>query len=68
MRLSIREDGDLILLAADPLRVFAVTRQGHVRLPVGVRRWCGTGLPGVNTGDGHGELPRFAGAVVSCSW
>jgi hypothetical protein len=29
MRLSIREDGDLILLAADPLRVFAVTRQGH---------------------------------------
>jgi hypothetical protein len=51
---------------ADPLGVFAVTRQGHVRLPVSVRRWCGTGLPGVNTGDRHGELPRLAGAVVTC--
>jgi hypothetical protein len=40
MRLSIREDRGLVLLAADQRGVFSLTRQGHVRLPVGVRRWC----------------------------
>lgn len=40
LRLSIREDGGLVLLIADPRGVFSLTRQGHVRLPVGVRRWC----------------------------
>jgi hypothetical protein len=42
-RLSIREDRGLILLAADERGVFSLTPQGHVRLPVGVRRWCALG-------------------------
>ena len=40
MRWSLREDRGLVLVAADPRGVFSVTRQGHVRLPVAVRRWC----------------------------
>jgi hypothetical protein len=40
MRLSIREDRGLILLAGDERGVFSLTPQGHIRLPVGVRRWC----------------------------
>ena len=39
-RLSISEDAGLVILTADPRGVFALTRQGHIRLPVGVRRWC----------------------------
>jgi hypothetical protein len=39
-RLSIREAGGLIILAGDPQGVFAVSRQQHLYLPVGVRRWC----------------------------
>jgi hypothetical protein len=39
-RLSIREDGGLVLIAADPRGVFCVTPQGDVRVPVAVRRWC----------------------------
>ena len=38
LRLSIREDAGLVLLVADPRGVFSLTRQGHLRLPVGVRR------------------------------
>ena len=39
-RLSIREDGGLIILVADRHGVFALTRSGNLHLPVGVRRWC----------------------------
>lgn len=42
-RLSIREDSGLIVLVADERGVFAVTGQGHLRLPAGVRRWCALG-------------------------
>lgn len=40
-RLSIRECGGLILISPDERGVFSTTSQGHVRLPVTVRRWCG---------------------------
>lgn len=39
-RVSIREDSGLIVVSADPHGVFALTRQGHLNLPAGVRRWC----------------------------
>jgi hypothetical protein len=39
-RLSIGEDRGLIILVADECGVFALTRSGHLHLPIGVRRWC----------------------------
>lgn len=44
-RVDIRESGGLILVKPDPRGVFSITIQGHVRLPVAVRRWCGL-VPG----------------------
>ena len=79
MRLSIGEDRGLILLAADERGVFNVTPQGHVRLPVGVRRWCalvaGTGCCWWPT-PGRGRWSSFrrsplttwcGGATAHCS-
>jgi hypothetical protein len=40
-RLQIRVAGGLVVVDADPGGAFAVTRQGHVRLPATVRHWCG---------------------------
>jgi bifunctional DNA-binding transcriptional regulator/antitoxin component of YhaV-PrlF toxin-antitoxin module len=40
-RLDVRESGGLILVTADRQGVFGLTRQGHLRLPVAIRRWCG---------------------------
>jgi bifunctional DNA-binding transcriptional regulator/antitoxin component of YhaV-PrlF toxin-antitoxin module len=40
-RLDVRETGGLVLVTADRQGVFGLTRQGHLRLPVAVRRWCG---------------------------
>jgi bifunctional DNA-binding transcriptional regulator/antitoxin component of YhaV-PrlF toxin-antitoxin module len=40
-RLSIRESSGLILVSPDERGVFSMTNQGHLRLPVTVRRWCG---------------------------
>jgi hypothetical protein len=45
-RLSIREHDGLILIRPDERGVFSITRQGHLQLPVTVRRWCG-----LTTGD-----------------
>lgn len=45
-RLDIREQGGLLLVAASRQGVFSLTGQGHLRLPVAARRWCGLG-----TGD-----------------
>jgi hypothetical protein len=39
--LDIRERGGLVLVTADGQGVFAVTGQGHLRLPATVRRRCG---------------------------
>lgn len=39
-RLAIGERGGIVALTADPDGPVAVTRQGHLRLPVHVRRWC----------------------------
>lgn len=41
LRLDIRERRGLIVVAADQQGVFQVTKEGHVRLPVVVRAWCG---------------------------
>lgn len=43
-RLDIRESAGLILVRPDAEGVFSITSQGHVRLPVTVRRWCGLGI------------------------
>ena len=40
-RLQIRMAGGLVVVDADPGGAFAVTRQGHVRLPGTIRHWCG---------------------------
>jgi hypothetical protein len=40
-RLDIREGGGLIVVRADRQGVFSVTSQGHLRLPITVRQWCG---------------------------
>lgn len=40
-RLSIRENGGLVLVAADRQGVFRLTGHGHLRLPATVRHWCG---------------------------
>jgi hypothetical protein len=40
-RLDIREQGGLLLVLANPQGVFSLTRQGHLRLPIAARRWCG---------------------------
>jgi hypothetical protein len=40
-RLQIRTAGGLVVVDADPGGAFAVTRQGHVRLPATIRHWCG---------------------------
>ncbi|MFI7645198.1 AbrB/MazE/SpoVT family DNA-binding domain-containing protein [Micromonospora sp. NPDC049460] len=40
-RLDIREHRGLIIVAADQQGVFAVTKEGHLRLPAVVRHWCG---------------------------
>jgi hypothetical protein len=40
-RLDIREAGGLVLVRADRGALFAVTQQGHVRLPAVVRHRCG---------------------------
>lgn len=42
-RLDIREQGGLLLITATAQGVFALTRQGHLRLPATARRWCGLG-------------------------
>jgi hypothetical protein len=40
-RLQIRTAGGLVVVDADPGGAFAVTRQGHVRIPATIRHWCG---------------------------
>ena len=40
-RLQIRVAGGLVVVEADPGGAFAVTRQGHVRIPATIRHWCG---------------------------
>ncbi|GAA0908378.1 hypothetical protein GCM10009558_011720 [Virgisporangium aurantiacum] len=40
-RLDIRVRAGLVLTAADPCAVFRMTRPGQVRIPAGVRDWCG---------------------------
>jgi hypothetical protein len=40
-RLDIREQRSLLLVTASPQGVFSLTGQGHLRLPMTVRRWCG---------------------------
>jgi len=40
-RLNICESGGLVLVTADRQGVFAMTSQGHLRLPATVRHWCG---------------------------
>lgn len=40
-RLQIRVAGGLVVVDADPGGAFAVTRQGHVRIPATIRHWCG---------------------------
>lgn len=39
VRLDVGERCGAITIAADPEGLFALTTQGHVRLPVAVRRW-----------------------------
>jgi hypothetical protein len=39
-RMHIRINGGLIVVDADPHGVFAMSGQGHVRLPARVRHWC----------------------------
>ncbi len=46
IRLHIRLCGDLIVVDADVHGAFAISGQGHVRLPARVRQWCG-----LSTGD-----------------
>jgi hypothetical protein len=41
LRLNIRERRGLIVVTADQQGVFQVTKEGHIRLPVVVRAWCG---------------------------
>jgi hypothetical protein len=40
-RLDIRVRAGLVLITADPHAVFRVTHPGQVRIPAGVRDWCG---------------------------
>jgi hypothetical protein len=40
-RLQIRTSGGLVVVEAAPGGAFAVTRQGHVRIPATIRHWCG---------------------------
>jgi hypothetical protein len=40
-RLQVRHTGGLVVVAADPGGAFAVTGQGHVRVPATVRHWYG---------------------------
>jgi hypothetical protein len=40
-RLSVRENGGLVLVSADGHGVFRLTGQGRLRLPATVRHWCG---------------------------
>jgi hypothetical protein len=40
-RLQLRVAGGLVVVDADPGGAFAVTRQGHVRIPATIRHWCG---------------------------
>ncbi len=40
-RLQIRTAGGLVVVEAAPGGAFAVTRQGHVRIPATIRHWCG---------------------------
>jgi hypothetical protein len=40
-RLQIRAAGGLVVVDADPGGAFAVTRQGHVRIPATIRHWYG---------------------------
>jgi hypothetical protein len=40
-RLQIRVAGGLVVVEADAGGAFAVTRQGHVRIPATIRHWCG---------------------------
>ncbi|MFB9905534.1 AbrB/MazE/SpoVT family DNA-binding domain-containing protein [Allokutzneria oryzae] len=44
-RLNIREAFGLLVVHAVPSGVFAVTKQGHLRLPASVRHCCGL-VPG----------------------
>jgi hypothetical protein len=39
--LSIREHAGLVVVTADPGGGSRLTGDGHVRLPVTIRRWCG---------------------------
>jgi hypothetical protein len=40
LRLEIRVSDGLIAMSADACGVFAVARQGFVRVPATARRWC----------------------------
>jgi hypothetical protein len=40
-RLDIRESAGVVLVSHGRQGVFALTGQGHLRLPAAVRRWCG---------------------------
>lgn len=39
-RVAMREVGGLVVITADEDGASVVTRQGHLRLPLAVRRWC----------------------------
>jgi hypothetical protein len=39
--LSIREQAGLVVVTADPSGGSRLTGEGHVRVPVTIRRWCG---------------------------
>ena len=39
-RLAMRERAGLILITADQAGAAAVTREGHLRVPVALRSWC----------------------------
>jgi hypothetical protein len=39
--LSIREHAGLVVITADPGGRNSLTGEGHVRVPVTIRRWCG---------------------------
>lgn len=54
-RLEIRESHGLVLVTASDHGVFSMTRQGHLRLPATVRRWCD---PGFHVCSTPGPSPR----------
>jgi hypothetical protein len=40
-RLDMRETSGLLLVSANRQGVFSLTKEGYLRVPVTVRRWCG---------------------------